>query len=76
LQEWENQLREKLEREIKRRVKLSMDITEEKMDKRVKVIGRIRVKEEKRFLALGRNFKIENRDSKKEDVLLDVEDIL
>ena len=53
-----------------------MDITEEKMDKRVKVIGRIRVKEEKRFLALGRNFKIENRDSKKEDVLLDVEDIL
>ena len=78
LQEWEDRFRKKLEGEMKkRRVKMEMDLTEEELNKRVKVIGKITVEEEeKRFLALERNFKIENRDWKKEDILLDVEDIL
>ena len=77
LQEGEDLFREKLEKEMRRRERIYMDFMEEELNKRVKIIGKVTInEEEKRFLALGKNFKIENKDWKKEEILLDVKDIL
>ena len=54
-----------------------MEFTEAELEKRVKKIGKVEIKEEERmFLALGKNFRIENRKWKKEKILMDVEDII
>ena len=56
---------------------MGTEFTEAELEKKVKKIGRVEIKEEERmFLALGKKFRIENRKWKKEEVLMDAEDII
>ena len=78
LSEWETQFKEKIDKETrKRKIAMGMELPETELNKRVKTIGHVHMKEEERmFLALGKNFRIQNEDWKKEEILLDVEDII
>ena len=56
---------------------MGMELPETELNKRVKTIGHVHMKEEERmFLGLGKNYRIQNEDWKKEEILLDVEDII
>ena len=56
---------------------MGMELSETELNKRVKTIGNVQMKEEERmFLALDKKFRIQNEDWKKEEILLDVEDII
>ena len=72
------QFKEKINKETRnRKIAMGMELSETELNKRVKTIGNIQMKEEERmFLALGKNFRIQNEDWKKEEILLDVEDII
>ena len=78
LSEWETQFKEKIDKETKKRkIAMGMELPETELNKRVKTIGNVQIKEEERmFLAFGKNFRIQNEDWKKEEILLDVEDII
>lgn len=78
ISEWERQFKEKIGKETKKRkIKMGMELTEAELEKRVKIIGNVEMKEEERiFLVLGKNFRIQNREWKKGEILLDEEDII